>query len=163
MRMNDSSPKEIRSADDGGGVLKAIGWLGVVFLGIWTLWCAAYHACSIVTPGEVVAVRQVVERGHRGRPYTATYIKVSYRDHAGGRHEIEETAWHAQPGDARMIRYPSFQPSNGRIDEGVWLIWKPCLFAWMIFGGILGAAAYVRFSIQELKGEPEGGSGQTGR
>ena len=113
--------------------------------------------------GEVVAVRQIVERGHRGRPYTATYIKVSYRDQTGGRHEIEETAWHAQPGDARMIRYPSFQPSNGRIDEGVWLIWKPCMFAWLIFGGILGTAAYVRFSIQELKGEPEGGSGQTVR
>ena len=90
MRMNDSSPKEIRSANDGGGVLRAIGWLGVVFLGIWTLWCAAYHACSIVTPGEVVAGGQALGGGQalehigpadtRQQPIALHALSIRFRD-----------------------------------------------------------------------------------
>ncbi len=150
MTMAEPSAEEVRDEEGGAGVLRVVGWLGIVFLGLWALWCGSYHACSVITTGEVVAVRQVIERGHRGRRYTATYIKVSYRDQAGGPQQIEATTWRAQPGDARIIRYPSFQPANGRIDEGGWAIWTPCVFAWLIFGGIFGTAAYVRFSIREL-------------
>ncbi len=151
MTMTEPSAGEVRDEQDGARVLRMVGWLGIVFLGIWTLWCASYHACSVITTGEVVAVRRVIERGHRGRPYTATYIKVSYRDQAGVPQQIEATTWQAQPGDARIIRYPSFQPANGRIDKGAWAIWKPCVFAWLIFGCIFGTATYVHFSIRELE------------
>lgn len=136
---------------DTQAVVRLIGWLGLVFLGGWGAWCSLYHGYSKITEGEVIGIRQVVKRGRHG-PFTLTYVKVRYRGDDGLNHELEETNYRLRQGDTARVRYPSFQPSNGRIDEGTWAIWQPCLTAWIIFGALYGMFAYVAFATHELHG-----------
>ena len=138
---------------DARAVIRLIGWLGLIFLGGWSAWCSLYQTYSNITGGEVIGIRHVVEHGRHG-PFTLTYVKVRYRDDAGRSHELEETNYRLGQGDATQVRYPSFQPGNGRIDKGTWAIWQPCLTAWLIFGALYGMFAYVAFAIRELHDDP---------
>ena len=104
-------------------LLGVVTWLGVVFLGGWLAWCAAFQFAGVSTEAEVISTHVEWQRRKQGRSYPETYGEVRYADQEGRLHTDKVQLFGGEAVASKFgIRYLPSRPDDCRRDDfpGIW-------------------------------------------